>query len=222
MRKEDFWRAVLWSAGIVAACELAQTFIYSRYAASTDVLVSTLGAAIGAYAAIRATSCQSVEMTESTAKRRDVFWIAIAGFFVLYAAFLCVVYWGPFEVLEDPVRIERRLRNFLSVPFAKLYWGTEYNAVTQMLGKFFSFMPFGIAAAVGLRRLSLRSRGVWWIATTLIVLAFAAFGCAMELVQAIFPPHLPDITDAMFYTSGTLGGLLLGRYVLGDGRPTPI
>lgn len=212
--------AVLASAAVVAACEFAQTFIYSRYASSTDVLVATGGAAIGAYLALRFAQGNAVAPSHQPADRRDVFWLALAGFVAIYIAFLCVVYWSPFEVLSDTQRIERRLRNYLSVPFAKLYWGTEFNAVTQLLGKFFSFFPLGIAAALAARRLGLASRSARVAAALLVALAAVALAVAIELVQTIFPPHFPDVTDTLFYAAGTTAGYAVARYVLASRPPS--
>lgn len=221
--------AVLASAVVVAACEFAQVFVYSRYADTTDVFVATIGAAIGACVALRFAQRDAVVPSRQPAERRNVFWIALAGFVAIYVSFLCAVYWSPFEVLTDPRRIERRLHNYLKVPFSALYWGTEFNAVTQVLGKFFSFFPLGIAAALAARRVGLASRPARITAALLVATASVALGAAIELVQTFFPPHFPDITDTLFYATGTIAGYSVARYVLvrsppsitDSGQPTP-
>jgi glycopeptide antibiotics resistance protein len=213
-RKGDLWFAALCSVGVIVACEVAQVFIYSRYAATTDVLVCGFGAVFGAWLAIRLTSPASPTLRDAdsvSAQRR--FWLGWCAFVVAYLALLCVMYWNPFEIVADRSLVERRMRNFLSVPFSKLYWGSEFNAITQMLGKLISFMPLGIAWALGAGRLGIVSRWGTFGAVAILAVGVAVFACGIELVQALIPPHFPDVTDVIFYTFGAICGWFAARFV---------
>ncbi len=214
------WRgawAILCGGAIVVMCELSQVFVYSRYTSTTDVLVATVGVAIGSGMAIRATKRREAVSEAASEEARDAsggfFWFAVLGFCLAYVAYLFAIYCQPFEVLTDSRRIDLRFRNFFCVPFSKLYWGTEFNAVSQMLGKIITFLPLGVVAAVAIRRATFRSRSRR-IASVLCVVLAAMLGCAIELAQTFFPPHFPDVTDVLFYTTGVAVGLLAGHYVL--------
>jgi glycopeptide antibiotics resistance protein len=220
-RKGDFGFAAIWSIGIVIACEIAQVFVYSRYAATTDVLVCGLGAVFGAWLAIRLNSdAPSHPVAERVTGQRR-FWLSWGAFVIAYLALLCVMYWNPFEVVADRELVERRMRNFLSVPFSKLYWGSEFNAITQMLGKLISFMPLGVAWAIAAGRLGIVSRWARFGTVALLVAVVGVFACGIELVQALIPPHFPDVTDAIFYTSGAVAGWFAARFVVGTGSGGP-
>jgi glycopeptide antibiotics resistance protein len=215
-RKGDLWFAALWGVGIVVACEIAQVFVYSRYAATTDVLVCGFGAVSGAALAIRLTADGKLPRETDPLAGQKRFWLAWCGFVVAYLALLCVMYWNPFEIVADRELVEKRLRNFVSVPFSKLYWGSEFNAVTQMLGKFISFMPLGVAWSIAVSRIGVTARWARIGTVVLLVLLTAIFACGIELVQALILPHFPDVTDAIFYTSGAVGGWFATRFVAGE------
>ncbi|MEX2187968.1 MAG: VanZ family protein [Pirellulales bacterium] len=212
-RRGAWTRAILSAAAIVAICEVAQVFVYSRYASTSDVLIATIGAAIGASIALGATKPTEPTPDRTEPASNHLFWTSVAVLALLYIAFLFGWYLRPFDVLSDPRRIDLRLRNFLCVPFSKLYWGTEFNAATQFLGKFIAFVPLGVLAAVAIRRWTTDSRSRR-IATASLLLLAALLGCAIELAQAFFPPHFPDVTDVLFYATGTMAGYFAGRYVL--------
>ncbi|MCE9545373.1 MAG: VanZ family protein [Planctomycetia bacterium] len=94
------------------------------------------------------------------------------------------------------------------MPFSSLYWGSEFNAASDVLRKVLFFMPIGALAAAGIWGLKLSRRGRW--------MAFAAAllytGCvswAIEMVQVFLPPHMSDETDVLLAVAGGGVGLLL-------------
>jgi glycopeptide antibiotics resistance protein len=84
--------------------------------------------------------------------------------------------------------------------------------MTQMLGKFVNFLPLGIVAAVAIGRATNGPR-LRRVAAGLFFAASAGLGCAIELAQVFFLPHYPDVTDVLFYTSGSVAGYFCGQYV---------
>jgi hypothetical protein len=100
-----------------------------------------------------------------------------------------------------------RLNNFWAPPFASLYWGSEFRALTITAQAVLLFLPLGFAAAdwswqnnpIGLsgRR------------STLAIAGLAVLAASLELLQAGLPGATVDITTTISYLGGGLLGWLL-------------
>lgn len=216
---ERWTRAFLVGTAVAAACEVAQLVVFSRFASSTDVIIAALGVAIGAGVAAWTTGRETALTDQAGASSTSKPHLAIVLGMILYAGFLMASYWRPFELLTDTQRIGLRLRNFFGLPFDKLFWGNEFNLMTQVMGKFIAFLPLGLLAAAAMRHWATTPRRRH-AATALTVAGAALLGAFVEIVQAWFPPHYPDCTDAIIYTLGSLGGVMAGRYLFaGESKP---
>jgi glycopeptide antibiotics resistance protein len=138
-------------------------------------------------------------------------WAALAA---LYCLLLLAVFCMPLDPIEDGKLIRARFHGFFRVPFAALYRGSEFNALTEVLKKLLFFAPLGallsmVAAALapqgGTRRL------VW---LGLGVLIAVGMGTGIEMVQVFLPPHVPDVTDVLLYSSGAVLGMWLVQRLL--------
>src|SRR6185436_9465867 len=124
---------------VAAAVESAQLLVLSRFASSTDVIVSTLGAGIGGVIMLRwyHSRLPGVKAeTSSASLRRTLRWLAIVAAYVLV---LVVVFCAPFDVSGTREEWRARWEHFWAVPFANLYYNTEYNAVSDVLRKLLMF-----------------------------------------------------------------------------------
>lgn len=196
--------------------EIGQVFVYSRVADSGDVITGTLGAAAGVWLAglVYGRLYGDPAVCRSAVSWRKV--ILAAGVFS-YAALLVVVFCAPFTPVAERGEWRARYEHFFSVPFAGLYWGTEFNFVGQVLKKTLFFLPLGVLLGAGFGWGQTR---LVWERILLVALLAAAAGlaAAIEMLQVFFPAHVPDVTDVILYTLGAAAGLAISvRFV--SGRP---
>jgi glycopeptide antibiotics resistance protein len=191
---------------VVVGIELVQIFIYSRFTSTTEILFGTAGTAVGAWLVQRFTARSAVR--PAAASSSGLTRLAWALAILAYSAMLCVLYWWPMELLRDRQEAERRLAHFFSIPFASLYRGSEFNALTEITRK--SLLYGGLAVLwVGFLRslpLSRQARRGGYVVAWLYA---AALACGIEAVQAVFPPHVTDITDVLIESTATAAGLFI-------------
>ena len=192
----------LWSAALVAGVEMAQLFVYSRYVDVTDVLTGTFGIAIGAgIMGWRSDSgSQGVPAAESMPLWRGLPWACAA---LLYIGVLLVLFWNPFDFTLDRHLARSRWESFFRVPFAALYYGSEFHALQQVLRKLLLFAPLGalVSQMVAPLRWPARPLAIGALFTCIFAVAMG-----IELGQLILPSHTADLTDALLCTIGaTLG-----------------
>ena len=176
---------------IAAAIELAQLLVLSRFTDATDVVLGTIGAAIGAKLVFRRDERgDSVGGVESLFQARSALpWLALlAG----YSLFLVAGFGTPLQ-LRGIMRHPRRLDDFLSrVPFLSLY-SRIHQCDQATAGSRADVAP--ISADLGEHRQSREDRGFqgdssvrWGHCTT------AAFG--IELAEVLMPDKTADSTES--------------------------
>lgn len=199
---------------VAAAIEFTQLLVMSRFTDVTDVLLGTLGAAVGAWLVLRndAHATQPLASGVPAARIRHALpWLAAVA---AYSLFLIAGFWFPFELSHDRALIRSRIDGFFGVPFAALYWGTEFNAIKQLLVRVLLFAPLGVmwahvanlARSTGARRL-LGLVGFGYS----VALAFG-----IEAVQILMPSKVADFTEVLLCAAGALGGLLIANRLLGS------
>ena len=128
--------------------------VYSRFTAVGDVISGTLGVWIGA--------CvmrwwwgpgeePKAEPASIASARRAWLWLGLAG---MYCLFLAAVFCAPFELIDDLQEIKARYHGFFCVPFARLYTGSEFNAISEVLKKVLFCAPLGALLALTIAQLS--------------------------------------------------------------------
>ena len=197
---------------IAAAIELAQLLVLSRFTDTTDIVLGTIGAGIGAKLIFRAGDRDdSVGAVESLFQARTALpWLALlAG----YSLFLIAGFWYPFAITQNRALIRERLDDFLSrVPFLALYLTDSSNAIKQLLVRVLLFAPIGIiwASIANLARTA-ASRAI--LLTVGIVYATAlAFG--IEVAEVLMPDKIADSTEVLLCVTGGLAGLTVTWGVL--------
>jgi VanZ family protein len=199
---------------VAAAVESAQLLVLSRFASSTDVIVSTLGAAIGSAITLRwyQSRLPGVKAeTSSASLRRTLGWLAVVAAYVLV---LVVVFCAPFDVSGTREEWRARWEHFWAVPFANLYYNTEYNAVSDVLRKLLMFGGLGALSAITVRTIN-APRAVQWLLLAVALAGAAGVSTGIELAQVFMPPHVSDITDVLIATvSATLGMIVALRWLL--------
>jgi glycopeptide antibiotics resistance protein len=97
------------------------------------------------------------------------------------------------------------------------YFGTEYNAYTNMVAKLSLFALLGILG-FGWQN-SLRTDEWRFFGRTLLIVVVAV-SCAIELGQAFLPPLVPDFSDVIIYVVGYGAGYWITK-LLWEGAEHP-
>ena len=199
-------------AVLVVLLELAQVIVYSRTASATDLIMCMVGVLIGVHVMHRWPGQLVAERPVALAKQSKRQWI-IAGLVAAYSLMLIAVFCAPgvepvLNLEENKDEIRARVEGFIQVPFAGLYTGSEFNAVSDVGRKMLFFAVLGVLLGVlaipedwpAAIRLSVR---------VILILYAAAVGMAIELVQVFVMPHVPDLTDVVLYSAGAAIGMFV-------------
>lgn len=196
--------------------ELLQIFVYSRFSSMNDACLRAFGGLLGIWCARSVLDRREREQQWATAipARKSI--LGCFGFLFLAAVYyvaLCGIFWWPLEWISDPVKLEMRSIRYWQVPFRNYYWGSEFNALTQILQKSLLSLPLGYLMQASVQRCPLRLGSL----PQVIVLAAAAL--AIERGQVYFVGRYPDVTDSLVYFSGGLAGIAVYRLLH---QPLPV
>lgn len=212
------WQCALLGFPFCAAIEAAQLFVYSRFTDVTDIVVGTAGIALGS--AFTGWYVGTEDAGSAWDRRRAPVghvpgWVwFVAG--CVYAPLVAAFYWAPFDFRVERSLAEPRWETFFRAPFAAMYAGTEFNAITQLLRKVLSFAPFGLFMALALGRTRGRIR---WILLTFFWGMCLAWAIVIELGQLFLPSRTPDFTDALLCFVGSVLGYVVAVRVQNRGQP---
>jgi glycopeptide antibiotics resistance protein len=181
--------------------EFCQLFVFSRYADINDITWAAIGGWVGALIMRRAWLVQPAP--SASARSRSAV-LPLIALIVAWTAGAAVVFWYPFDFNVDREFIRGKLDRVPHVLFESYYWGSEFNAVTQVMRKMIYFMPLG--ALLSWCRWSIRSplgRVSYDVGSLAYVVAAAV---AIEIGQLALPLKIVDPTDAVLATCGALVG----------------
>ena len=208
----------LLGGAFAAMLEGAQLLVLSRFTTATDVVLGSLGAAAGGYVALRWQSAAGVNRASAAGPRtwRFLARLAVAA---AWAAVVVIILCGPFEVSGTWEEWGRRYRGFWAVPFARLYTGSEYNAMSDVIQKVLLFGGFGALLARAVAALEL-PRAIRRLAVGAIVVITVGLAFGIELLQVFLPPHVPDVSDLILAAIGAAIAVpvVLRLYAHGVGR----
>lgn len=205
--------SLLLGAGAVVGIEILQALIISRYTSSTDVILGSLGVAVGTLL-VRRLLVPAGGVDEAGSTQRSRGWLlAAAG----YAALLPIVFWAPYDFTDDRGVIKQRLSDMRAVPFARMQQGSDLVSLFAASRAAIWFAPVGLLAGVGLGRLALRAPGRHLV-LVLVAAGISGWALLIELVQVLLPSRHADLTDALICSAGGLAGLFLATRVGGAGK----
>ena len=134
------WSVTMGSAA-VAALELAQVFLPSRFADVTDVLAGALGVAVGALLARAWTAGDSfadaLPPTAATGR------LALAAALLTWSVLVVAYHWAPFDFVTNADALDARLRELSLMPFAGYYHSPPLVAFEQVFTKAALGAPLG-------------------------------------------------------------------------------
>lgn len=197
---------------LAAGIAIGQLPVWSRSTDATDIVTGIVGGGLGAWWMRRWVLRGSQAIPASQQGRpRPRAWVPL-GLAVLYAAGLAAVCWAPFQATSDSEQIRARLEGLMRMPFESLYWGTEFQAVSQTLSQLLQFAPLGALSVGFVHRLQATAKvrrivlGVLWS-------GWAGWGLALELGQVLIPARVPDLTDVLVGGAGVALGMVLALRV---------
>ena len=219
-------RSTAMGAGIAALIEVAQLFVHSHVTSVTTVALGTCGAFFGAALMRRLLrgplSDSPASWTNAAARRAAGVCLALMGF---YALVLLLEFCSGGIWESDQARLWKRFHTMWRLPLSALYWGSEANAVGDIVRKLVFYIPLGAlgSGAVFALRPSTRGRGWMWAA---VLLYAAGVAFAVEMLQVYLPPprndptgpsHVADVGDVLLSTAGAALGIYLAWKVLAIG-----
>ena len=183
------------SALLIAGVEVAQVFIRSHSASTTDFLFGSIGAALGAWG-----SRVLPGGTPATPSAGTRVWVPAIVALTAWCLVLAMYHWQPYDFAIDRTRIREKLVNISLIPFAGYARSRWLNAMNDMLTKLSLAIPFGAIASLATRRRANRVILLGWIAVAAGVFGILEFG------QLFIPTRVPDPTDVLTGVLGTAAG----------------
>ena len=188
-------------APLIAGVEVAQVFIRSHSASTTDILFGSAGVAIGAWG--------GSALLGGTPARRAAgarVWVPALAALAAWCLVLAMYHWQPYDFTIDRSRIREKLGDISLIPFAGYARSRWLNAMTDMLTKLSLSMPFGAIASLVVRRRATRVILLGWIAVAVGVFGMLEFG------QLFLPTRTPDPTDVLTGALGTAAGFGIAQW----------
>jgi VanZ family protein len=192
--------------------ESAQVFVFSRFASLADAALLTMGMVAGVVLVRNAGTRFDAWWNPAATKWRRPF---VAAGVVAYAVLVA-------ELVVPPRKIDvhllawERMPQFWAPPFAALYWGSEFHALTMTAEAILLFMPLGFAAG-DLACATTSTRARWRLG--LAFSGLGSFAAILELAQAWLPEATIDITNTLCYLIGATAGCGLRLTLQGAVKP---
>lgn len=184
--------------------ECAQFVVLSRVSDITDVLLSAVGAWLGANLLPYLPRLLDREPQRLRVACR-------MGLAVWLLAVIWIYTW-PFAFAWPAKGWPAFVDAFSRVPFLTYFQRNEFGALNEILRKLLVFLPGGLLLRLVVARPGAKASRAWLLA--LAVLAFL-----LEAVQVVLADRVADLTDALLATLGAvLGWRLTGWLQAGAGR----
>lgn len=212
--------SVLFGGLIVLAIELAQLPVYSRSTSTSDLVTGTVGVWLGAWLMRRwrGRGQEAASQSPSTVSaRRAALWLGLAG---VYAVFLIVVYCWPWNPIDDLPQLKARYDGFYGVRFSRVAGGEQGGGVWEVSKQIALYAPLGALFAMAVVPLSVPPAIRRIFLAALLVVA-AGVATSIEIAQVFFPPHVPDMTDALLCTAGAAIGMFACAGILARRAAVP-
>lgn len=199
--------ATLAAVFLLMMLELLQLLFSTRTAATVDVVLGGMGAAVGSgLARMLADST----LSHATARdRREGRRLALLMALLIYSLFLCHHFWKPLELLRERSQIERKLLGLRRLPFQDLMVDrTAAVVLADSAEKLLLFTFLGLLLRATVDPPDGRRPAASWL-----WLPFAALAClfvvGIEAAQAVWKHRSPQSTDVCLGWVGVAAGCWL-------------
>lgn len=188
------------------AIECVQLLVLSRTSDATDVLLSGVGASLGALAV-------PYLQRASASGREALRHIWKIGLFV-WLVMVVIVYGLPFNVQWPQQGWLAFVDAFTNIPFITYFQRHEFGALNEILRKLLIFLPGGL-----LTRLWLASAAKAPSRMALVWLALLAL--LLEMGQVLLPDRVAELADALLAILGAALGWRLGSWLTDRSHTLP-
>jgi VanZ family protein len=186
---------------LILAIQALRLLIHSRGTSATDVVLGTIGAGVGAWAAVHFGPVATRPLLWSPVAR-GIGWTVRLAAAVAGIAMMVWYKWAPFDFHWPKEGGLAYALGWVRIPFFHQYWNTEFQATIQVGQDFGAPLILGILWVSVLRRLGTAGR----VIATLIA---AGAGAIIEACQLFFPPRVPDLTTVFIAIAGGILGVYL-------------
>lgn len=184
--------------------EAAQLFVFSRVTDVTDIVLASVGTALGALV-VRTTSHRRL----TAPQLKPSFWLML---WIVWLICIFGIFWFPFDFRTSNLSLSESLSAIARVPFVTYYYGTEFHAINELLRKIGFFLPGGLLWALAISASQKTTIKTPLTVIGLFLIALAAF--AVEIGQVFLPQKTADITDVFLEFLGGLIGLSVAQWLL--------
>ena len=191
-------RSALLGAAFASGIEFLQVFIVSRVASSTDVILGSLGAWLGAQLAVSVGPVGTNPWTHRQFWLRNRRWIKLISTLAWLGA-LAWFHWRPFNFAWPSDGLWTHLGRVVQIPFYHQYYMSEFLASAEMA------RLLTVSLVLGLLLKSQSSDGSYLRAIAVVVI----FGLLMEAGRVFLPApgRGPDIVRACVFIAGGMAGV---------------
>ena len=177
--------AAVWGVLSCLSFEALKAATWTRDASFSELALATLAVAIG---------CQISRQTFHGPMSIAIGWV------IAYQIAVTSAFWYPFDLIQAN-ELQARVQEMLRIPLSGHYFGTEFQAASNLLTRLALFGMGGslLAWSGRLTRPWLIANLVWPLAT--------------EFGQLVFADKLADPADAILSIIGVLGGFKGGQWI---------
>lgn len=185
--------------------EVMQLPIFSRSSSLVPLFYGAIGGAAGGLCYVWAYHADRRPL----ALRKLLGWSEYGGFWwialVVYSCLVYTIFLAPFHPFCNAEDRAARYRMFFAVPFEKLYYASEFDALTNVLQKSALFALLGAILMLALVGQKPFQRFPYVSAFLAAALALV-LGLCIEMSEVVIERHIPDVTDVCIYTTGAVFG----------------
>ncbi|TWU01286.1 VanZ family protein [Stieleria varia] len=182
--------------------EVFQAPVFTRFSSMTEVVLGWGGGLLGLVAAGQLGIL--FRLNQHQWLRALIALVLAAG---IAAGFLL-----RFDQFANRAEVQSRLGEMFSPPLVRYYWGTEFGAGSNLLGKLLAFGLLGAAAANAIS--GCEGATTRRVCSVTGIFAIILLGIAIESAQLFLKPLVPDASDVLIY----LAGAWLGYKMWGTGQ----
>ena len=222
--------ALVLGMAVVVGVELGQMLVYSHLVDTSDLITGTVGVVVGIALARRWTTEAGAVAAGGGSEPTGVAagpagrgasgvkrgssargWLSL-GLALGYSLVLVYMMCAPLDLTRDLSELKARYQGFFRLTFLRLYSASPQDLLFDTVKKTLFFAPLGglLAMAVTAWPLPPPIRRLFLV---LAVLAAAAVGLFIEMLQVFSATHGPDFTDVVVYTMGAAFGAIVATWL---------
>lgn len=201
--------AFVLSTAFATSIEAAQLFVIGRFTSITDILMGSIGAALGIAATLafglKFDNKSSVSGHQSQGSNAGLWGVAT----LIYAFLLLYILGATSGWVTDPAILREKLKTFADAPFQRAQAGSsDLQTVFNIIRNVGWFAPLGILFGLTIRSLHVR-RNLRIASSVAAMVAMLAVASGIELTHLLASDRHADLTDVLLRAVAGIASLLL-------------